>query len=545
MGYVSPEVLTYLRGVVDSCIVYEVEGFTAMFEAAIDSFVAQEKEVLRPEVDQKIKDALGTAKKSFQELLATRESEIEALNMRLDTFLRAQTEERQEGTSAQRREEWRSWLRKDQQRWEQRQAELKQKADDERRRLQQEGKDLRWEEPIAHIPYLIVSGLVAWLLMYVLLAFDTAYIVFGLLMVFAVSVFLLPYFYYSERRRLREEGEAFRWKKLATIRDLLVFCATALLLYIIVAGSGIGYFYEPYIYLTQTISFAFAVIIVAYLYVLHIHWKLFPLSFQTGEVATSSGDLRQLALSANTSSVSRLQASQSIRNPNPLIRYFGAQVFLTKYKDALTTHQWCNKAILETWIPLYLVYLKLTKAKEPRLHLKHLDLLLKANPEDPRIVYAISALSGSSHYKIPNCDLWNRYLGNPRYTKVLTHAIFEGFFEELDACLAEANDELHVMVKFACAYSPKVHPPEDSEMEELVNRFRKFGRFWDEDTEGPIKLKLTEDELRTIINTLTPYQEFGLAAFQELPISNLYLRLYRFFAEIEWRLDRSDVVLGT
>ena len=255
----------------------------------------------------------------------------------------------------------------------------------------------------------------------------------------SVSVSLI----YSKLRRLRQEGEALRWKKLnATIRDLLVFCATALLFYIIAAGLDRGYFYTDSVYLMQKITFGFAAIMVVYLYFLHVHWKLFPLCFQTGEVATSSGDRRQLALSANTSSVSRLQASQSIQNPNPLIRYFGAQVFLIKYKDALTTPQWCNKAILETWIPPYLVYLKLSNAKEPRLHLKHLDLLLKANPEDPRIVYAISALSRSSHYKIPNCDLWNRYLGNPRYTKVLTHAIFEGFFEELDACLAEANDEL-------------------------------------------------------------------------------------------------------
>lgn len=475
MGYVSPEVLNHLRGVVDRCIVYEVEGFTEMLEAAIDSLVAPEKEVLRPEVDQRIKNELETVKKYLEVLLSTRESEIEALNMRLETFLRTQTEERQKGISAQHHVEWRSWLRQDQQRWEQRQTELKQKADDERRRLQREGEELRWRQSkVSSIPYLLVSG------------------------------------------------------------------SAALLTYIFLTSVEV---FHPS--LRGPFSFGLGAFMMAYFYILFIHRRLFPLGFRTSdEVATFSGDIRQLALRAGTSFVSRLQASRCIQNPNPLIQYFGVHVCLTKYKDALPDLQWGDKAISETWIPLYLVYLKLIMAKEPKMLRKHLDLLLEVNPEDPRIVYAISALSESSRSEILNRDLLSRYLSDYRYAKVLAHAIFEGFFEKLDADLAKVYDELHIMIKFACAYSLMENHPADSEIDELANRFRKFGRFWNEDTEAPLKLKLTEDELRTIINTLSPHQEFGLASFQELPISNLYLRLYRFFAEIEWRLDHGDVALG-
>lgn len=476
MGYVSPEVLTHLRGVVDSCIVYEVEGFTEMFEAAIDSLLAPEKEVLRPEVDQRIKNELETVKRSIQELLSTRGSEIEALNMRLETFLRAQTEERQKSISAQRHEEWRSWLQQDQQRWEQRQAELKQEAHNERRRLQREGEELRWRQSkVSSISYLLVSGSAA-LLTYIFLPF-------------------------------------------------------------------VDVFYP----LRGPISFGLGAFMMAYFYILFIHRWVFPLGFRKTEVvATFSGDIGQLALRARTSFVSRLQARRCIQNPNPLIRYFGAHVYLTRYKDALPALHWSDKATLETWTPLYLLYLKLM-TKEPEKLLEHLNLLLRANPEDPRIVYAISTLTEFFRFETlrdlmskDRGDSLYRYLGDSRYTKVLTHAIFEGF---IDANLVKGYG-LHVMEKFACVYSLIEYPSADSEIEELANRFRKFGRFWDEDTEGPLKLKLPEDELRTIINILSPQQEFGLASFQELPISNLYLRLYRFFAEIEWRMDRGDVVLG-
>ena len=470
MGYVSPEVLTHLRGVVDSCIVYEVEGFTEMFEAAIDSLVAPEKEVFHPEVDQRIKNELETVKKSIQKLLSTRESEIEALNMRLETFLRAQTEERQKGISAQRHEEWRSWLRQDQQRWEQRQAELKQKADDERRRLQQEGEKLRWRQPIvASIPYLLGGVLVA----------------------------------------------------------LLVYALFSLFAFI--------FYHEGALMVRTPISLSLGVFMMAYVYFLRIHRKLFPLGFRTSdEVATFSGDLGQLPLRAKTSFVSRLQASRCIQSPNPLIRYFGVQVYQTKYKNALANIPWSNEATLETWIPLYLLYLKVADmTKEPEILLEHLNLMLKANPGDPRIVYAISTLTEffrpETLHDLMSRDRENslyRYLSDSRYTKVLTHAIFERL---LDANLVKGYEQLHVMEKFACVYSLIEYPSADSEIVELANRFRKFGRFWDEDTEGPLKLKLTEDELRTIINILSPHQEFGLASFQELPISNLYLRLYRFF----------------
>jgi ABC-type ATPase with predicted acetyltransferase domain len=70
------------------------------------------------------------------------------------------------------------------------------------------------------------------------------------------------------------------------------------------------------------------------------------------------------------------------------------------------------------------------------------------------------------------------------------------------------------------------------------------GQFWDEDANRPLKVSLTEEELRFIIDALSPHREFGLASFHRLSSHLLYFRLYRFFSEIEWRSGVGDVTLA-
>jgi hypothetical protein len=60
----------------------------------------------------------------------------------------------------------------------------------------------------------------------------------------------------------------------------------------------------------------------------------------------------------------------------------------------------------------------------------------------------------------------------------------------------------------------------------------------------PLKVSLTEEELRFIIDALSPHREFGLASFHRLSSHLLYFRLYRFFSEIEWRSGVADVTLA-
>src|SRR5439155_26981633 len=81
-------------------------------------------------------------------------------------------------------------------------------------------------------------------------------------------------------------------------------------------------------------------------------------------------------------------------------------------------------------------------------------------------------------------------------------------------------------------------------MDLLVRRFREQGQFWDEDANRPLKVSLTEEELRFIIDALSPHREFGLASFHRLSSHLLYFRLYRFFSEIEWRSGVGDVTLA-
>ena len=81
-------------------------------------------------------------------------------------------------------------------------------------------------------------------------------------------------------------------------------------------------------------------------------------------------------------------------------------------------------------------------------------------------------------------------------------------------------------------------------MSDLIERFRDNGQIGEIPAQDSLQIDLSEDELQIIKNSLSPFQPFGLASFYELPISNFYLRLYRFFAEVEWRSDRGEVELG-
>jgi Cdc6-like AAA superfamily ATPase len=480
VGYVSSEVLEQLKRVVDHCVVYDGQGFGKAFETVIDALATQERESVPSKANQNLQqEVVEGVKSSLQELLANREEEMERLNARLEDLARQQAEERRERTTSQEQQEWREWLRNDREKWEQRQAELKRNAAEERSRLQADGENLRLRQVIGRaIPYVAMSigvGLITYLsLLWFDLRFDDPW-----------------------------SGFIFNLKGLFSI----------------IAG------------------FLFGVLS----YFLFVRRSLFPLGSLTNELTQFSGELGQLVLRARTEHLPTHWWNRCLDDPNPVIRYFGTQFFSQNTNKLIhKLVRWSDRAISETWMPLYLSYLKLaTRTEEPKPLFDHLELLLEVTPDDPRIIYAISTLLQSKHAQSLSITELNARFTRPRYGKVAAHFIFEQTVEP-DRFWVEEHEPIHPLFEFASAYR---RFSKNRRMSDLAESFRGGGQLWNEDTETP--LSLTKDELSQIIDALSPHRDGGLASFYDLPISNLYLRLYRFFAEIEWRTERGYVVLSS
>lgn len=348
----------------------------------------------------------------------------------------------------------------------------------------------------------------------------------------------------DERRRLQEDGERQRWHQGLLLRSIALISISLGTGFVVKVLPRIIFPYRDLMYrLSGEISLAVGFLTAVFLYFRFIHRWVFPLGPQTNEVAKFLGELGQLALRAKTVFIPPRLVKKSLKNPNPIIRYFAAQLFLMRREIPIHDIEWITMATSETWLPLYLLYLELATVNGDLKKLdEHLRLLIEANPEDPRIIHAISMLAQFAHHQeLEELEIDGLFRArNSRYGKVLAHGIFEGIIGPRSLSVLR-DEHTHPLVEFASEYrGVSIF----TRMAPLVELFRERGQFWDDDAEGPLSLKLDEDELRLIIDTLSPHRENGLASFQELSISNLYLRLYRFFSEIQWRLDRGNIKLA-
>lgn len=481
IGYASDEVANRLNQLVDRYLVYDNQQFAKSFGAALDSISLNGHEVPTVASTPEVKDDL-------QELLATREREISELNERLQSFAQGQAPR-----LSLRHREWRSFLRADQGDWEKRQKELTLKAEEQRRNLQDEGENTR------------------------LAKLRKRSIFYGA----GVAIFLIAQYFAVT---LYAVGVNFR----INFNALFTFVTAIALLFF-----GFVYYY----YLFRLLS---------------------PLGWQTGEIANYSGDLGQLILRAKTTRLSTFSARLALRNPNPIIRYFGALIFLTRTKDPSTQSSgsagnqstgtgpttppmqlivhWNEKAVTENWKPLYLTYLKLSfRTETPDTIQEMLDLLVEANVEDPRILYLIAMAPPSLQVDIKITGL---NAASPAAERVLALAIFERRMKPYGDWQYGPVAQQPI-VEFALSLERYT----STRFSWLAELFQQQGQFWTAETEAPLHLDLDEDELSSLIRALSPHIDSGLASFTDLPGHNFYLKVYRFFLEISWRLDQGDVIL--
>ncbi len=292
------------------------------------------------------------------------------------------------------------------------------------------------------------------------------------------------------------------------------------------------------------LSLCLSILLLILFYFQFFKEKIFPLGNITDDIAKFSGDLGQLALSAKEyKNRTPAKLKNLIQAPDPNIRYFAAQICLEKPDLNIISFKEANK---ETWIPLYLVSLQLSlnNAKISDI-VKHFNLLLRGNPENPRLIYAISTFADESSNIEDKENLLNssdliHFAEDLKYEKVLSHAIFEGV---LNPSVLKVKN-LPILARFACIRKFPELDKQDPSIATLVKQFIESGR-WDETFDEPFELDFTYDEIRTTIKVLSPHQKNGLASFNALLISNLYLRIYRFFAEIDWRFERGEITLKT
>jgi hypothetical protein len=491
VGYASAEVEERLNEIVDHYLVYQHQSFTEDFGTVLNSLRVNGKASKgpAPEIESAASDSL-------QLLLAAREKEISDLNERLKLL-----SEQQKAEALPRQQEWRAWLRADQEKWEKRVAELDEKAQQERTQLQEAGERTRFRK------FAIATAILTPLSLF--------------------AVLFIPY-------------------------------SLALTLTRTVQYRGYSYdVYYPNFYKTFFSLLAVFVVIPLLLYYFAIHSRFLPLGFKTSEIGKYTGDLSQLILRARTTSISSRAARLCLKNSNPIIRYFGALVFLAKGRDDVITARspdvapertsigfsvrWSRLAAIEGWKPLYLAYLKMAFRVEDVDSIQKLfDLLLEANADDPRIVYLISTMpepqNGSLHFRVTGLNA-----ASPAYGRVLAHALFERtLVEESDWWRTPAARG--PFAQFAQAFAHGV-PQHSRQIFDLAVWFKEHGQFWHRDLKETVQLDLSEQELVSMIEALSPHREWGLAAFRDLPISSLYLRLYRFFSEIHWRFEQGDVIL--
>jgi tRNA A37 threonylcarbamoyladenosine biosynthesis protein TsaE len=487
IGYASDEVADQLNRVVDNYLVYDGQSFGKNFEAVLNSLSGAGTPPTPAVRATEVKDDL-------QEVLAAREQEISQLNERLQALAQAQTTK-----LPSRYQEWRSWLRADQEQWEKRQAELVARAEDQRKGLQIVGESER------------ARSLVSWSFLYGIPILGAAV---GLLY-------------------LRDRGLG--------PQVLFVFPLSYLLLFLAGFIAVAAFFYFRFIYLEYA-----------------------PLLLETTEIGRYPGELGQLILRAKTARISRAQSRRCLRNVNPVIRYFGALTFLTRNEEVEQTEpspvaaggsapdkvpppvvgrvpiKWNELAVIEDWKPLYLLYLRLMFRSEKLPTIQEmLDLLIEANIGDPRIIYLLGMFPGEFRQGF-DMNLTGLNAVSAAGEKTLAHAVF-AFCLTQYGVWRNSSVSYSPVVQFAKAMT-NVGSSEDR-FSVLVNWYRDHGQFWHAELKEPVRLDLDEDELTSMINVLSPHRDMGLASFYDLPGHNFYLKLYRFFSEIEWRVAQGDVLL--
>ena len=477
MGYVSSDVQESLRKVVDLSLIYEGEGFADEFATELEKLFAEERRTVLA-ADPRIKNEItNEVTASLQKLLAVRDEQIRDLNTRLEAFFRSGSMQEQSGESLERQNEWRIWLRQDQDRWEQRVATLKKDARDEQTRLQESGERLRLNQFLIRTGLSALAGLIIGLGTYFLMEFGGGYFI--------------------------------------SFSYLHKYGLTGALSFSVGLGSALCMSY-----------------VLAYR-------RYFPLGVGTNEVARFRGDVSQLGLRARAARLSSYSAYRCLMSPNPVIRYFGVQIFLARGEDRVFPQvDWLEVAAEETWHSLYQAYLTMAaRSGDPTPFVAHIRILLETNPDDPRLVLALSVLPAREALRISVLENPEGSRINP---KLLAHAVFHEV-DPRDSWSKLLAGHSHPLVEFAVMYRL---PGSSQRMDLLTQRFRDQGVFWKELSGERVRLTLTEDELRLILEGLSPHREFGLASFYQLPLHRFYLRLYRFFAEIEWRAERGDILLA-
>ena len=350
----------------------------------------------------------------------------------------------------------------------------------------------------------------------------------------------------EERESLQKQGIRSRFMQAipSSIGALVVSLSFPLGFYIFISFFFINK-YEIIYQARGALSLCLSILLLIFFYFPFFHEKIFPLGGATDSIAKFSGDLAQLAQKVESyRNISQAKLKNLIEVPDPNIRYLAAQICLARPDLDIINFK---RASDETWIPLYLEFLKLSlkNAKRKEDIVDHFNLLLKGTPENPRTIYAISTFADeSSHIEdkenlLNSSDLIN-IAEEPNYEKVLSHAIFEGV---LDPSVLKSKN-LPTLAQFACIYKFPELDKQYPTMATLVERFRKTGRL-DDSFESSFELDFTIDQIQTTIKVLSPHQKKGLASFKDLQISNLYLRIYRFFAEIDWRYQRNYITLKT
>lgn len=500
IGYASAEVEERLERIVDHYLVYQHQSFSEDFGTVLNSLpvYGQGSKAGSSEVESEVSDSL-------QQLLAEREKEISDLNERLKLL-----SEQQKTEALPRQQEWRAWLKEDQEKWEQRVADLDAKSQQERAQFQEAGERTRSRK------FLLASS------------------IYGLSSV--VGSVLLSYF------------------------------TTLLILSAIYSSSASYYFSYSYAEYSSRFFFRYfwlslfgLALLFLLIHYLTIYLRFLPLGFKTSEIGKYPGDLSQLILRARTTPTSPSAARRCLKNPNPVIRYFGALVFLvegrpspsqpkpteTPIERKPTTRRpfvrWSRLATIEGWKPLYLAYLQMAFREEDEHSIQRLfDLLLEANADDPRIVYLISTMPEDEKGKL-DFQPTGVNAASPAHARVFSHALFEGALNRATNW-RKAPAASAPLAKFAQAFTGSgFQYPRRTEV--LSEWFHQHGQFWHRELKETVELDLTEPELLSIIEALSPHREWGLASFRDLPISTLYLRLYRFFSEIQWRFEQGDVVL--
>ncbi|HEV2800391.1 MAG TPA: hypothetical protein VGW12_07840 [Pyrinomonadaceae bacterium] len=487
IGYVSSEVFNQLNGVVDYCLVYEGEEFRGKFELILDSILSEHRQVNTHEVDQHLRlELIDSVRNSFGELINSREEELKKLSARLDRLILEQSRERERSFNSQQQQEWQNWLKQDQERWEERQIELKQRAENEHVRQQERGENLQSKERQTLLTRFVVLSSINAALLYV-----------------ALSTF--------------DEKLIFETKGVLSLIGGAVFS----------------------------------------LYILFLTRPSLLLSLSSRESEHLTSDLNQIVLQAKTNPVPLIKARRYLKSMNPASRYYGAQIFLAArdQNDFIKKVDWLTLAIGEPWLPLYLTYFKLGIKTENAFALKqHLELLVEANPDDPRVIYAISLLSPSNPEDstpvskelievFKDSVIIKFQIYNDRYIRVVAHGVFEHLFDITFIRDSFRDRGIHPLIMFAAELGRIFGHDEPlySPMYDLAKLFVYEGRFSESGIHEVREIPMSKDELRQTINILSPHRESGLASFYDLSISSMYLRLYRFFAEIEWRAERVDI----